>query len=543
MALSRVFNIPTSEGSLELKLEAGRPVFILGRNGTGKSALIYKLAQGNVEKLIYMPGSRPNVFGGEGLSMTPVSRRELTTNLRYWDVVPEVRWKNLSGTARNERAIYDLQASEVSYNAEAVRQIRNEDVGAAVALLRSGASPLERVNAILAQASLPVRILVLNGELQAERGDAVYSFAKMSDGERSALVFTAEVVAAPEDSIFIIDEPEVHLHPAIAVPLLRALMTGRPDCGFIVATHELSLPQVIDPATFIIVRDCTWGGADVLHWDMDLIEDTACIPDWLRADILGSRNKILFVEGDSTSLDQPLYALLYPDVSVWPRENCREVMRAVEGLKAVDALHRIAAYGLVDLDGMEEGKVLALESNGIFSLPYYSVESLYYCLPVRTAVARRHAELLGGDSDAMLLDAKVRALSALESRGTIEHLASRLAERRMRDLVMNAIPSREQMLQAVDGTVRIDIESPYRSELGLLSSLLEERDIDGVIARYPIRESGVLNCIAKALRFNGPADYEGAALRVIGADENLRLEVKAMLGGLSRAIESDVEAR
>ena len=92
-------------------------------------------------------------------------------------------------------------------------------------------------------------------------------------------------------------------------------------------------------------------------------------------DILGSRRKILFVEGTTVSLDQPLYALLFPEVSVRSREGCREVRRAVSGLRSVEGLHRVEAYGLVDNDRLSADEIADLERDGVYALPIFSVET------------------------------------------------------------------------------------------------------------------------------------------------------------------------
>ena len=42
-----------------------------------------------------------------------------------------------------------------------------------------------------------------------------YSATKMSDGEKSVLYFTAQVLCVPKNKILIIDEPELHLHKSL----------------------------------------------------------------------------------------------------------------------------------------------------------------------------------------------------------------------------------------------------------------------------------------------------------------------------------------
>lgn len=530
-----VIQVPSGqETATTIDVEPGYPVFILGRNGTGKSALVNRLSGQLGDNVIYMPGSRPSYFDNESLSLTPASRRQLAENIRSWDASPDTRWRSFTGTARNEKAIHDLQAAETQYKVNAANEIKVEGAkSAAVARLQSNDSPLDRVNALLAQANLPVSMLIDGGELRAIQSGAIYSFARMSDGERAALVFAAEVVAAPDGAIFLIDEPELHLHPSIVVPLLKALIAERPECGFVVCTHELDLPSSTPCANVILVRGSTWQGGNIATWEIDVLQDPDQIPEWLRTDLIGSRRKIMFIEGTSTSLDQPLYALLFPSVSVRSRESCRDVMRAVEGLRAVEGMHRARAFGLVDHDGMGAERVAELESNGIHPLPIFAVESLYYSAEVLRALAVHQARTFSLPSDTIVAEATTAALTALKANGTAEHLASRLAERQMRDRLLLAMPERQSMLTGSVCDIAITINSPYPAELDRIKTAIAAGAVDAIVSRYPVRESAVLNCLAKALRFNGRSDYERAALTLIGGDENLRAMLKARLGNLA----------
>jgi len=258
---------------------AGRPVYVLGRNGTGKSALMHTINAQTSGQSIYLPGSRSLHFDNEGLSLTAASRKHLTTNLIGNDRNVDTRWKPLMGTSRNEKAIFDLQNSEIQYGADAVRQIKEEGAtSTAILRLLSSTSPFERLNSLLEQANLPIRIQFTDGEAKAEQEGNIYSYAKTSDGERAALLFASEVLTAKPQSIFVVDEPELHLHPSIVIPLLQSLIRERPDCGFVISTHELGLPAATKDASIVFVRKCIWQNQEARTWDLDLLPDTNEFP-------------------------------------------------------------------------------------------------------------------------------------------------------------------------------------------------------------------------------------------------------------------------
>lgn len=515
---------------------SGRQIIILGQNGTGKSALVHHAVGQMHGTAVYMPGSRPSYFDGESLSMTPASRRSLTQNLRGWDSSPDTRWRAISGTSRNEKAIHDLQSAEMQFAVTAVQEIKREGrESAAIARLQGADAPLDRVNALLDQANLPVRILIEEGELRCNRSGVTYSIAKMSDGERAALVLAAEVVAGRTGSIFVIDEPELHIHKSIVVPLLAALMAERPECAFVISTHELELVNSTPSAQILLVRGCHWIDGAVRHWEIDLLPDTAEIPESLRVDLLGSRRRILFTEGTSASLDQPLYALLYPEVSVRNRETCLGVMRAVTGLRSTQQLHHVEAYGLIDGDGMSAEIVSALEADSIFALPMFSVESLYYSNEVLELVAAQQSAILDVPVNQLLSEARVSGLASLNY-NEVEHLASRMSERQMRDQLLKLLPPRRAIVEAGAGDINLSISSPYPAELARLNNLIKTGDIDAIIARYPVRESGLLKSIATGLHFRGRADFERAALTQVGKDQNLKVALRNKLFMLSERL-------
>ncbi len=129
------------------------------------------------------------------------------------------------------------------------------------------------------------------------------------------------------------------------------------------------------------------------------------------------------------------------------------------------------------------------------------------------------------------------AIESLKGQGTKEYLASRVAERQMRDQILSQIPTRQQLMVNDCGDLKIPVKSPYPSELARITALVDASDIHGIVSRYPVRDSGVLNGIVKGLRFNSRDDYERAALRRIGLDTNLRDALKQKLGKLAAQLE------
>ena len=248
---------------------------------------------------------------------------------------------------------------------------------------------------------------------------------------------------------------------------------------------------------------------------------SSAIPEDLRTDILGARRRILFVEGTNVSLDRPLYALLFSEISVaW-----------VEGLRSVPDLHVTEPYGLVDGDGMSPVQIQDLEARQVFPLRMFSVECLYYGAELRAALACQQSRALGIPVAELLDAADDAVINAVSNPLTLSHLAARLAERALRADVIVGIPDRNTLASS-SGPITLSLTNKYSDEMAALNALIGTRDVDAIINRYPLRESGALNGIARALHFRDRQDYEKAILARIDGDDALATAIRAKFGSL-----------
>lgn len=172
------FNVPTSTGITPLAINPGTPFFIVGRNGTGKSALVHYISsQVSDADVIYLPGSRTSLFDAEGLNLTPAARSQLDRNLIHWDNSPDTRWRNITGNnSRNEKALHDLVAAEIKYTTNLAGKIADRvDGKKSTKQLQSKSSPLNRANILIAQANLPIMLKLAEGDLRVVSSDGDYS--------------------------------------------------------------------------------------------------------------------------------------------------------------------------------------------------------------------------------------------------------------------------------------------------------------------------------------------------------------------------------
>ena len=79
--------------------------------------------------------------------------------------------------------------------------------------------------------------------VEVEKNGSKYSINGLSDGERCILFYIGNVLLAPENSYIIVDEPETFLNAAVYNELWDLLISERPDCQFIFASHNMDFVQ------------------------------------------------------------------------------------------------------------------------------------------------------------------------------------------------------------------------------------------------------------------------------------------------------------
>jgi energy-coupling factor transporter ATP-binding protein EcfA2 len=374
-------------GALSVSAVAGAITFIVGPNGSGKSSLGQWLeTRLNPDQAHRVIAHRRLWMEGPGPAVTPAQRVSLRSNITQWDRMPDSRWLDHANHQRTDAVLFDLMSRENARNARAVRAYEAAAPGTPSEEIER--SFLDRINTILSAAELPIEIsLTDDGTFHAHSfsSGASYPVSELSDGEKSALLLAAEVLvtAAP---IFIIDEPERHLHRSISAGLIAAVLAERTDCHFAVLTHDLDLASAVGgPRQLLLLTGCEWTGKSVAAWDIRAVSASEGIPDSVRRAVLGGTRQILFVEGEGSSLDAALYSILFPAWEIVPRGGCAQIQSAVSGLRSAADFHWVDASGIVDRDGRENDEITSLADQGVLVLGVHEIESVYYLPQVSAA--------------------------------------------------------------------------------------------------------------------------------------------------------------
>jgi len=534
---------PTLSGDpFELTLVPGDRVFIVGANGSGKSAMMQHIvAQKPGNFIERIPAHRQTWFHTDSVDITARDRLNYSTNDFHQEMEDESRWTDLYAKERQSAVLFDLVNNENLRARTITMHVEEDDMTRAKETADAISSPFARINELLKIGNFAVSLEYSTFErllAQHHNSREQYSIAQMSDGERSAVSIAARVLTVKPGTTLLIDEPERHLHPSISRPFLSALFQCRNDCAFVVSTNDISLPVAISEAHTLIVRSCTWNGNKASEWDLELLEASVDLPEDLKRAILGSRRRILFVEGDdSRSLDSQLYRTLFPSISVLPKGSCAEVMKAVKGLRGSESLHHVEAFGLIDRDNRPPDEVKKLEDDFVFALDVHSVEALYFCSDSISAVAQHQADSLMKDPEEMTMAAKESALDALREGGLAERMAAKWCERHVRNSLMTETPDWKTIASSPTATICASVPSPYPLELKRFQDLLADNRLEELVARYPLRESRVFDVISKALHLTGKETFEQTLLSKLQGNECLAHSLKQRIQSLTDALE------
>ena len=533
-------SVPGPTEPCNIELAPGEILYVLGANGTGKSALLHRLNSDHRTKSHWVPPHRRTWFQSGGSNLTAANKKEQETHLQNLATQPNARWMDHNPDGRVNMAIFDLIHKRSQLSQEIADAFRAGDKARGQELIERDEDPLVALSGLLTNANLPFKFSVDRNAtiVVTKAGLESYSAAEMSDGERNALLLAAEVLTVPEDTLILIDEPEQHLHRSIVSPLLNGLFSKRPDCMFVVSTHELTLPPDNPASKILLVRSCAYQGGTVVAWDVDLVNSPLEIDEDLKTDVLGARRTVVFVEGERSSLDTPLYSLIFPCVSVIPRGTRKSVEDAVKSIRASNALHRVKAYGLVDSDGRNTAEdVSELREKGIYPIEVYSVESIYFDQRLQEEVTKRRTNLTGDDVSSRLEPASAAAINAI--RNSADRLARLAAERKLREAILKHLPNPKT--SPLDQPIEIDIDAPgiLQQERQALDELIDANDLGTITRQYPIRRTGALDYISKRLGFDNEKEYARAVLQLLKDDEDMLKHVRELIEPLPSNILAD----
>lgn len=375
-------------------IEFEQILIVLGSNGAGKSRFgsfleknIDKLSIDNSKpKLVHRITAQKSIQFSKSIKIDGHTKDELRNKLLGGaESAKEEDWANI-GWHREQR--YESIVYDFKYTVG--RLVDYETLLQYLFTIQTEVADSDRKNKVISQNEtlfektcriwqeiLPKRELEKQGfELKAKikNSNKYYSASVMSDGERVLFYLIAQTLVAPENSIIVIDEPELHLHKAIMQSLWEKLIVERPDCAFVFMTHDVEFASRINNSKKIWLKE--YLGNET--WDWKEINSDDSIPEDLLLELIGSRRNVLFVEGETGSWDFKLYQTLFPDYLVVPCGSCRNVIDYTKSFKNQTLISgHIEVFGIIDRDRRNDAEITNLATDNIVVLDVAEVENLF----------------------------------------------------------------------------------------------------------------------------------------------------------------------
>ncbi|MXY54109.1 MAG: AAA family ATPase [Gammaproteobacteria bacterium] len=532
-------DVPTADAPVAIPIEAGSTITFCGANGSGKTRLAVHL-----EKELGLIGHR--ISAHRALSLNPrvpkISEEDALANLRTGTVSSlqhsnRVQFRSGSRWQDNEAVLllndFDhlvqaLFAEQANTALESHRRLRRGKC------LTAKPTKFEKLSAIWGRL-LPHRTLVIDGDdinVRNREGGDTYTASQMSDGERAMFYLIGQTLVASEDSVLIVDEPELHIHPAAMTALWDELAATRPDCVFVFITHSLEFAATRPGPKYSILE--FHPDPDHPSWTLEDVPDETGFDEDFTTLILGSRKPVLFVEGNrSTSLDHFVYRATYPDHLVLPRHSASEVIHAVASLRANPAFTRVSCWGLVDRDSRSSDEIDQLRSRHVYVLPVAEIENVFLLPDVARALAASGG-YEGEQRERLIGQLHGDVLTSCASSTNLDRAVVRAARR--------YIDRHLKHLDLKDATTTQDLDALYRAKTTALNiadlasrirddiqSALDARDLPAVLERYD--DKGLFALAAQSLRDNNAKAFKKWLERVLtnGSEPELAAAIRACL--------------
>jgi len=490
----KIIKIPKKLEKGDVEFEIDKNMVIVGANGAGKTRFGSRVEQLNPNSKRISAQRYLEIR--EAVPIQSYSSAKSKLDSSYKNKSPSLPQNDI------QQVLVSLFAQEAKRDKDCVKSAQEKKVPLSQVPKSAKDSVLEIWKFVF-----PYRELKLDDD--KIRADD-FSGTEMSDGEKVGLYLIAHVLLAEKESTIIIDEPELHFHKALMVRLWNKLEEYRSDCTFIYITHDLSFAVSKPSSKIVWVQNYSTDGI----WEWKEITPNGIIPEDLYLEMLGSREDILFVEGDGSSLDTQIYQAYYENFTVIPRESAEKVIESVKGLRENKELHDKSIYGIIDRDFKSDEHLAKLLEQGIYSTVLNKVENLFLIPEIIDLVCEYQMQQAKKDEVIEEIRKKYE-----EHKEQIVFKASKYRMQSVLDNEFGAVRSEEQYKVFKDTILEKLDDVSFSPEMPK-----KEDPIDEILGVYP--NKGLIFEIQKKINLTG----NGYRSLVVGfLASNRRDEVKSIL--------------
>ncbi|MCJ2083203.1 AAA family ATPase [Methylobacterium sp. J-090] len=503
--------IPFKPSDHKLRIELGASVIIVGPNGGGKSRLAAHIERElgssshriSAQRVLALKPDVAKISGRVAISKLRTGVDQENVNLRRAN-----RWMNgdtLTLLNDFDYLIQVLFADQSKVSLQTHKEFKNGGLQVAADTMFE---KLERIWNDL----IPHRRLEIKGDdivVYPRDSEIWYSASRLSDGERSMFYIIGQVLVAQERSVLIFDEPELHLHKSIMGKLWDHLETARPDCAFVLITHDLDFAASRAGKKFVISSYEPGNG-----WDLDEVPQDTGFTEEVTTIILGSRRPILFVEGAETSLDKMIYRACFPGWTIISQQSCGHVIHAVSVMRNNHKFTRINCRGIVDADDHDPAYLL---DRGVAVLPVSEIENLLLLPEVSRAILI-YEGYVGVNLELQLERLMNAVFARATEKGAIDRVVATHCKRRVDRLIKNIDWAGALTIEQISSGFEHHIKTIDINSIGLqirqkIEASIADRDLKGFLSVYD--DKGLLTIAATHLKNTNQNSFKDWLGRVL----------------------------
>ncbi|WP_437831584.1 DUF4435 domain-containing protein [Niallia taxi] len=357
--------------------ETKKNIVIIGANGAGKSSFVSSLQQSLISNMVVIPAQKSLFYYSDA------SNRTLYT--KSIKDVESYQRKDFISFSKGDIQGYNLQTEYLDNFSVLVTALTNNYIQNGMKIAEEEIDALPKDDIIFNKLRNIWGIVLPNIDLKIDstlrtiypvvNGNR-YNINSLSDGEKCILYYIGNILMAPSNSYIIVDEPETFLNPSIYNKLWDLLCKTRGDCQFIFCSHTVDFITSRINSTLVWSKKFNFPN----NWDIEFVPDTPSLPTAILAELLGSRKKVLFCEGDDkNSHDYKIYSSLFMEnYTVIPAGGHTKVIQYVKAFNELNSLHNNKAVGIIDGDLLTEEIRNKYKRENIFTLSFNEIEMLLF---------------------------------------------------------------------------------------------------------------------------------------------------------------------
>lgn len=362
---------------LEKLAETKSNIVIIGANGAGKSSFVSSLQKSLISNMIVIPAQK-------SLFYFPDASNKTLYNKSIKDVESYQR-KDFISYSKGDLQGHTLKLEYLENFSVLVTALTNDYIEHGMKIAEQDEKALVKDEIIFNKLRNIWAILLPHIDLKVDStlrtiypvvDGKRYNINSLSDGEKCILYYIGNILMAPPNSYIIVDEPETFLNPSIYNKLWDLLCNYREDCQFIFCSHTVDFITSRINSTLVWNKKFTFPN----HWDIEFVTDNASLPTSILAELLGSRKRVLFCEGDDkNSHDFKIYSSIFlEDYTIIPAGGHTKVIQYVKAFNELNSLHNNNAVGIIDGDLLTNEMIQKYKEENIFTLPFNEIEMLLF---------------------------------------------------------------------------------------------------------------------------------------------------------------------